>query len=396
MDSIGFTEGQAREMLNILFVFHDNNIYSGASRSLLDIIETIKKNEGVRITAIVPTQSGDVYAYLEKIGVKAIASNYYSLFVKYPMRFEDYLHLPINFLRYFQTYFAAYKVSKIVKNTNIVYNNTSVNFMGLFIHKFLNNTKLIWHIREFCEEDQSIMPLFGRKRFVQNLNKADNIIFISKTLQNKYKEMIDLDKSHVLFNDISPRNINMCDRKENNRLNILIAGRVCEEKGQFDAIKAVKMAIDSGADVDLYLAGSYREDAYYNTINDYIHVNQLEDRVHFLGMVKNLKDIRREMDIGIVASKMEAFGRVTIEGMLSKMCIIGADCGGTAELIKNNETGFLYRNNDVEKMSQIIIALYTDRKLLRRIQVSGYEYALQFTEGRTAHAIEKLMYESCN
>ena len=54
----------------------------------------------------------------------------------------------------------------------------------------------------------------------------------------------------------------------------------------------------------------------------------IADSVDFVGFVedecKQFEEIRR---FGIVASKSEAFGRVTIEGMLSHMLMIGNNTG---------------------------------------------------------------------
>ena len=56
-----------------------------------------------------------------------------------------------------------------------------------------------------------------------------------------------------------------------------------------------------------------------------------------------------------MCSVSEAFGRVTVEGMLSGALIIGKNCAATCELLQNNKTGLLYYNtNDlVEKIKYV-------------------------------------------
>lgn len=43
--------------------------------------------------------------------------------------------------------------------------------------------------------------------------------------------------------------------------------------------------------------------------------------------------MRKKIDVELVCSRSEAFGRVTIESMMSSNPVIGANTGGTKELI---------------------------------------------------------------
>ena len=53
----------------------------------------------------------------------------------------------------------------------------------------------------------------------------------------------------------------------------------------------------------------------------------LNNNINMLGQVRNLPEIRKNNDIELVCSKSEAFGRVTIEAMMSMMPVIGANTG---------------------------------------------------------------------
>ena len=43
--------------------------------------------------------------------------------------------------------------------------------------------------------------------------------------------------------------------------------------------------------------------------------------MHFLGYVKDMTELRRKVDVEIIASKYEAYGRVTVEAMAAKTVI---------------------------------------------------------------------------
>ena len=81
------------------------------------------------------------------------------------------------------------------------------------------------------------------------------------------------------------------------------------------------------------------------------------------------------MDVGLMLSKSEAFGRVTIEYMFQNLAVIASDTGANPELINNNKTGLLYHygncNDLAEKMKMIIL----DKSLLSHLSSQGRIYA---------------------
>ena len=75
---------------------------------------------------------------------------------------------------------------------------------------------------------------------------------------------------------------------------------------------------------------------------------RLENVVIFEGFVENVEEIYDKLDILLMCSRFEAFGRVTVEAMLRRVPVIGFDSGGTSELIENEVTGFKFKNcNDI-------------------------------------------------
>ena len=70
-----------------------------------------------------------------------------------------------------------------------------------------------------------------------------------------------------------------------------------------------------------------------------------------MGFRNDVIDILKKMDVGIITSLSEAFGRVTIEFMLSSMPVIGTNSGGTKEIVIEGETGYLYNVGDVNKLA---------------------------------------------
>lgn len=127
--------------------------------------------------------------------------------------------------------------------------------------------------------------------------------------------------------------------------------------------------------------------SYYNEVNNYVKDHKLSDQIYFDGFKTKMNKYRSDMDIGIVASKSEAFGRVTVEGMLSNLAMIGADSAATSELITDNVTGLLYKNGDIDELAEKLVYLYKDRKKLKELAINGFDFAKKFTEGNAANEV---------
>ncbi len=222
------------------------------------------------------------------------------------------------------------------------------------------------------------------------MNRSKEIIYISKAIEKKYSPHIKKDIfQEVIYNDISKDFIN---RKTNfnidpdNSLKATIIGTIQEGKGQLLAVKAVEKANKLGARIELHICGE-KIGSYYSEVNNYVMDHKLSDQVYFDGFETRMNEYRSDMDIGIVASRSEAFGRVTVEGMLSNLAMIGADSAATSEIIIDNVTGLLYRNGDIDDLAEKLVYLYKDRKKLKELATNGFDFAKKFTEGNAADEI---------
>ena len=149
----------------------------------------------------------------------------------------------------------------------------------------------------------------------------------------------------VIYNGIGQEYVIEEKMKERDQdVNFLISGRISDSKGQSQAIQASKILIAEGIqNFKLYLAGSGKI--------SYEHSAELDKHLIFMGMQKDMISIRKRMNVELVCSAAEAFGRVTVEAMMAGMPVIGSDVGGTSEIIKDGKNGLLYELNDVDDLA---------------------------------------------
>ena len=235
----------------------------------------------------------------------------------------------------------------------------------------------VWHIRQLLEEDMNV-HLFNEKKMIRWMNMASATIAISRVVQKKFEKKLK-NPPVLIYHGVPAGKYATEEHRifETETTNIILAGRIVEEKGQMDAIRAVEELVH-GQDqlaVHLTITGNRRGD-YITTIEKYVKDHGLDPWIEVLPH-QDLHSMRKKMDIGLICSKCEAFGRVTIEAMMSKELLIGADTGATPELIEDGVTGLLYRQGDYHSLAEKIRYAVTHKEESRLIAECGYREALE-------------------
>lgn len=93
-----------------------------------------------------------------------------------------------------------------------------------------------------------------------------------------------------------------------------------------------------------------------------------------------------------MASRAEAFGRVTVEYMLKGIPVIGARSGATTELISDKETGILYELGNPIDLAEKILFLHHNPELIERLVKDAYQYAVKnFSEDRYTNNVMNVL-----
>lgn len=374
--------------MKILFVSHEEKL-NGATLSLLGMIDELKKNKH-KIFVLTCYKEGPFIDELNTRNIKIIYAPYRRWLIYKPQKkikwiFKKYICLCLCSINYL----SAFKVKKIINNEkiDIIHSNTSVVNIGAILSKICNIDH-IWHIREFGEEDFNIHNIYSEKIMFNYFNRSKYVIAVSNAIKDKYKGKIDENKIKVIYNGISNRNkvIRSFEKKKNN-INLIIAGAITEGKGQIDAVLAINELKNRGYNnIKLSIAGS----GDTNILKYKIDELGLNNNINMLGQVRNLPEIRKNNDIELVCSKSEAFGRVTIEAMMSMMPVIGANTGGTKELIKDKYNGLLYEQGNYKSLANKIEYFIVNRDEIERMAKNAYVFSKGFTVEKNMKQIYEL------
>ena len=95
--------------------------------------------------------------------------------------------------------------------------------------------------------------------------------------------------------------------------------------------------------------------------------------------------------MGMMCSLSEGFGLVTVEYMMSQLCVIASDSGANPELVRDGACGLLYRYGDIDSLAEKLRYVLTHREEARAMGVRAREYACRyFTAERNAQEIYEL------
>ena len=281
---------------------------------------------------------------------------------------------------------------ELLKNQHfdIVYSNTSTIDVGAIIAKKLDIPH-VWHIREFGKEDFEFIPIVSLKYQKDAFMSSDRIIVISKALSEKYT-YIPKEKLRLVYNGFETDKLIYTKDSYgfSDKINILVSGQVCSGKGQEQAILAVDKLNKKNVPTELYIAG----DVDYTYLTPILNkIGGEKEWLHILGMVKDMYNLRKDMDIELVCSRSEAFGRVTLEAMLHSIPVIGSRAGGTPELIEDHQTGLLFDYNNIEQLVICIEELINNHNLYESIIKNACEFAKKYTIQNTADKIYRIFCE---
>lgn len=361
--------------MNLLYFTHERE-YGGSSRALIALLKEIKKENNHNIYVVVPFKDAKVIKELEKFNINVITC-FYSWW-QIPIHVSKIKKILFK-IAYLCNSFSEKMIIRKIKNLNIdmIHSNTSVIDMGA---RIANKLKIphVWHFREF--KNNNLIFIKGEKKSYAFINQfGGNIIYISKAIEEFYSKEISNTRTKLIYDGVSNDFI-IKDKvyKENyNEIKFLLAGTLQESKGQHLAVEAVGILKEAGyKNIKLYLAGGdiYKYSNYLNTL---IEKYNIEENVEYLGFVNDIKELRKKVDVELLCSESEAFGLVTVEGMMAGNLMIGSNSGATTEIIEDGITGYLYKCNDKNDLANKMKAVINDPSVIKKIGSKGQKDAIE-------------------
>lgn len=208
------------------------------------------------------------------------------------------------------------------------------------------------------------------------LKKADRMLVTTDFNRKMWMENTSIRPIDKVANTISEKFTLYDDSKrtisdDDNRLTLGLAGRICEEKNWPFAVSLIKKIHDAGVDFKVKLVLSVFENGDDIKVRDTvcgienaIGKDNLEFHQDF--NQKQMSDYYYGVDIFLMTSRFESFGKAAVEAMSRKCAVISTDVGGLSEVIGKKEN--LYSEKDPMPAVEYVKKADSDRDFLKSEQ----------------------------
>jgi glycosyltransferase involved in cell wall biosynthesis len=284
---------------------------------------------------------------------------YLRQWVSYP--FEKKIKNYINYTKYWVAnlkghYNAVQSICHFLRENKIelAITNTQVTPALAFAAKKVNIPH-VWYIHEFGELDHNFLYDFGKRTTFHQIDKHSEVIAYNSQIVKDYliEKKISSQKLYRAYCvvDIQQNNPFL---PTTNSMTFAFLGRPSPSKGQHIAVKALAQVIKSYPQANIKIIG-VGEDAYSQELRQIAKELQLNNNIEFISFrLDPLAELNHCLAL-LVCSKIEAFGRVTVEGMKLGIPIIAANTGASPEILENGKLGTLFNYPDDKDLAKKMI-----------------------------------------
>ncbi|MFH1478207.1 MAG: glycosyltransferase family 4 protein [Candidatus Omnitrophota bacterium] len=343
-------------MINILYIAASGDLSGGGPISLLALL---KKIDSQRFRPIVVCPSrGTLVDALESLNIKVNIIRIGSI-----RKFHIFSFIA-----------SLVKLSRMImeEEVSIVHSNAVYSKESLcgLVSARINNIPFIYHARvldpiSFMEK---VLASFCTKVVVISDAVAERFSYI------KNKEKIVKIYNGVDLEEFDPNIDYGLLRKELDikpaTAIVATAGELASHKGIHYFLKSMPEIIKECPDVKFLIVGetSAISKGYKEELRILVDSLKINEKVIFTGFRKDFARVLRDIDVFVLLSGRESFGRVLIEAMAMEKPTVAARIGGIKEVVEDNVTGILVLHSDIEAVSRAIVSLLKDTK---RTKVMG-------------------------
>ena len=177
--------------------------------------------------------------------------------------------------------------------------------------------------------------------------------------------------SNDIFNPI------LFDRqKERQALNIggddlavFFMGRLSEEKNPDVFLRVARQVVKDNKNIHFFVVG----DGHMKTIVEKMVAEINSKNVRYLGYQSDIARYLSAADIFVLPSSIEGFPLSILEAMAMKVAVVSSKVGAVPEIIDSGVDGFIVSPGSVKEISETILSLAKNRKLLVDVKTKSRE-----------------------
>ncbi len=263
------------------------------------------------------------------------------------------------------------------QRVDLVVTNSAGNFSGALAARRAG-VPHVWSVHEILSgPDRLLSFILGSRRLARFIRRSSAAVIVNSRATGRAFE--GLEGTRLVPNGVDlKRASGRPDEGLRKSLGLSkkdrvlgIVGKIMPAKGQREAVQALAELAPGRPGLKLLVVGPVGSESYLNGIKALVKARGLGDRVLFTGRVPNIFAYLRLMDLLLVASKSESFGRTAIEAMATGTPVLAASVGGLPEIITPGRDGFLVGSTEPRTLSAAIARLLDHPALLHRAAAEG-------------------------
>lgn len=235
---------------------------------------------------------------------------------------------------------------------------------------------------------------FATNEELEAYNQMDVVVSVSKDTQKAFEKRFPActTKAEVIYNPIDTAKISRLAEesqgvKKNGIFTIVTVGRLTDVKKIDRIIRVASLLKKESIEIYFQIIGDGELKKDLLALRQELDV---EDRVDFLGFIKNPYSYIKNADMMLMSSDYEGFGLVICEAMCLGIPVISTKNVGSVEIIGNDEFGLLCDFDD-ESIYKAVKKMMDDSDLRRKYSTAGLKRAGDFSVAHTVLAFDKLI-----
>lgn len=204
-----------------------------------------------------------------------------------------------------------------------------------------NGLQIIAHYHNQYDDKWNANPS-SRKLEVALADASDAMIAVSRSVRSHIHECLGVSLSRI---EVIPNGVDTTrfQRGKSNRLRdelgidrsafvVGLVGRVCEQKGQEDAVEAAILLKEQMPMTVFVMAGDIEDKALHSRLVKRIEDAGLSPNVRFLGHISDVHSVYAAIDLALLPSRWEGFGLTLVEAMAVGVPIVACNVGAVDEV----------------------------------------------------------------
>lgn len=249
---------------------------------------------------------------------------------------------------------------RLLREADVIWCKNLRATLTLGPYALVSKTPIIWNIGLGLESEGKMAYLnevglrLADRVFIESRRQAQTIF--TDRQYKAYEQQFTVFNKGIDVNSFHPASV---ENRETTNLRVGTAASLTPRKG-------LEYFVDAAAEinsrpewknVEFLIAGepsTPEDEEYAQTLRDHVAREGLEDQVRFLSWVDEMPEYLASLDIFVLPSLNEGIPGAVREALAMEVPVVATDVGGTADVVRQDETGLLVKPQDADAIANSI------------------------------------------